>query len=251
MRFTPLFFFLFSVVMCQAQSDTVKRGTIHIRKAGSDSSLDISRHLGDSDTVKTFVGISTSRNEQNNINTPFIQVENEYAVYQEKGGAPRLGKIKGSRLKYIKSKDLRSFGMNEENPIPISGRNLTNKTEVPYTETRPVFTDTIWDISKYLADTIHLDNWKSGRPDTIQLKVVIDKKGNYKYSFASRQDSLDPLGAKCMEALTTIRKWQPAHVYSLADGQKKDPKKKSAYSEILMTIVVNAGKKEEDDQAGQ
>ena len=43
-----------------------------------------------------------------------------------------------------------------------------------------------------------------------------------------------------MEALTGIRKWQPAHVFrARKSGRQRKPKRLKAYSQILITVVLS------------
>jgi hypothetical protein len=174
----------------------------------------------------------------------------EYAVYLKKSDAPKFGKIKGSRLKYIKSKDLRSFGQNEENPMPVvdklyfskeKGPRIIRQTDLPYDTIALGLGDTLVDLLDYFSNTIVY--WYKFRDapavDTVQLRIIIDKKGKYVYRFGAKTDSLNRTGGKCMEGLTSIRKWQPAHVFRSATNNKK-MKRIRAYSEILLTVVLTS-----------
>jgi hypothetical protein len=211
-----LVLFLFSGLFVSAQLDTAAHGTIRVSKPD----------------IKAFVLVTV-----------------EYAVYLNKSDAPRLGKIKGSQLKYIKSKDLRSFGQNEENPMPLIDKSyysksrpvIIRKTDMPY-DSVPItrMGDSLVELLDYLKENIHYSYKFKEAPaiDTVQLRVMIDKRGKYHYLFAGRQDSLSRTGPKCMEGLTLVHKWQPAHVFRMKDGKNKDPKRIKAYSEILLTIVL-------------
>lgn len=175
----------------------------------------------------------------------YVEVSQEYAVFMSDNDAPKLGSIKGSKLKYIKSKDLRSFGQNEENPEPIiNAIYFKNKKDTAIVSDGPrnyYIRDSIADLSTYLEGrTIFTFPPEANRIDTIQLKVVLDKKGKYRYNFASKNDSLNEGGAKCMEALTSINKWQPAHVFRSRKGNsQRKPKRLKAHSEILITVVLS------------
>jgi hypothetical protein len=173
-----------------------------------------------------------------------VEVSEEYAVFLKTSDAPKLGHISHSKQKYIKSKDLRSYGQNEENPEPVLGTALKKKNgiiaqkiegdSIGYT-----LRDSITDLSNYLSTHIRyfFKDKYTHNTDTLQLKIAIDKKGKYIYHFASRADSLNEAAPKCMQALTEIKKWKPAHVGRVND--RKRTKTKKAYSEILVTIILS------------
>ncbi|HEY6159879.1 MAG TPA: hypothetical protein VI112_01615, partial [Bacteroidia bacterium] len=102
-----LFLFAFAVNVF-SQTDSLQRGTIHISRP----------------EIRATVNVSI-----------------EYAVYLKRSDAPKLGKLNGGKQKYIRSKDLRSFGQNEENPVPLieyyhfvgnSNHRTIMKTDIPF-----------------------------------------------------------------------------------------------------------------------
>jgi hypothetical protein len=198
-----------------AQRDTSAHGTIHISRPG----------------IKAHVSVSA-----------------EYAVYLHKSDAPRLGTIRGSRLKYIRSGDLQSFGQNEEKPMAMidkvilgkTGPPVIRKTEMPNdTVTGYRMGDSLVDIPEFLAQHIQYTYKFKDAPavDTVQLRIMINKRGHYAYSFVGRADSLSRTGPRCMEGLTLVHKWQPAHVFYARTGPRQ-PRRIKAYAEILLTIVL-------------
>jgi hypothetical protein len=214
---SPLLVVLFlAALQAGAQADSSGRGTIRISRPD----------------IKAIVSASA-----------------EYAVYLKKSDAPKFGRIKGSRLRYIKSKDLRSFGQNEENPMPVidklyfskeKGPRIIRQTDLPYDTVALGLGDTLVDLLDYFSSTVVY--WYKFRDapavDTVQLRILIDRKGKYVYRFASKADSLNRTGGKCMEGLTSIRKWQPAHVFRTSDRKTNKSRRIRAYSEILLTVVL-------------
>src|ERR1041385_2922298 len=133
-----------------SQTDSLQRGTIHISRPD----------------IRATVNVSV-----------------EYAVYMRRSDAPKLGRLTGTKQKYIRSKDLRSFGQNEENPVPLveyyhfvgdAKHRTIMKTDIPFdTLSNVTATDSLVDLASYLQDTIrYFYKYKDGfSVDTVQLLV--------------------------------------------------------------------------------
>ncbi|MEW6470357.1 MAG: hypothetical protein AB1458_15690 [Bacteroidota bacterium] len=200
------------VMRAQAQDDSVfvNRGTIVIRKPGNEA---------------------------------YCKVQADYFIYT-KGNGPKIGKLKNGLIYFKKDNRIMGESMpGNPRPVFIKGKVAKGKGDSIPTDI-PEVNDAYLpepDFSGYFTDTIHYSyEGKSPRYDTIQLRVSVDKKGKFSYRYGTKQDSLSIVGQKCMEALSTIKYWQPAYMTSARKRRGETVfKRKKAYSEIILTIVVS------------
>ena len=181
------------------------------------------------------------------------KVQADYFVYTKQGDTPKTGKLKNGLIYFKKDNKMKNEG-EPGNPRPIfSGTNLFDsykpKTDSP-NDTATIYGYEPPDYSTYFTDTVHYSyDYNSDKYDTIQLRISVDKKGKYIYSYGTKQDSLNIVGQKCMEALTTVKYWYPAYVTKVKHGvfRQGSYKKKNAYAEIILTIVVSSNSFEFSD----
>ena len=185
----------------------------------------------------------------------YCKIQADYFVYTKQSEAPKVGKLKNGLIYFKKDNKLKNDG-EPGNPRPIfSGASFIGsdklKGDGPVTDTTTSIPNNEPDYSEYFTDTVHYSyDYNSDRSDTVQLRVVVDKKGKYIYSYATKQDSLNIVGQKCMEALTTVKYWYPAYLTKAKrtrSWQQRVYKKKNAYAEIILTIVVSSNSFEFND----
>ena len=178
----------------------------------------------------------------------YCKVQADYFVYTKQNDAPKTGKLKNGLIYFKRDNKMKNEG-EPGNPRPIfSGASFINsdklKTDGPVTfDSATSFPNNEPDYSEYFTDTVHYSyDYNSDKYDTIQLRVSVNKKGKYTYSYGTKQDSLNIVGQKCMEAMTTVKYWYPAYVTKVKHRRfgQGSYRKKNAYAEIILTIVVSS-----------
>ena len=174
------------------------------------------------------------------------KVQADYFVYTKQGDTPKTGKLKNGLIYFKKDNKMKNEG-ELGNPRPIfSGGDVIYRSDTSIN--RPDNNEP--DYSAYFTDTVHYSyDYNSDKYDTIQLRISVDKKGKYIYTYGTKQDSLNIVGQKCMEALTTVKYWYPAYVTKVKERRWRQGsyKKKNAYAEIILTIVVSSNSFEFSD----